>query len=185
MGIDGADDEDTPKSPLHTFGIILLDWLVAGAPFECEEEILKLIENLKDSYDSTDWLIKRWDAIRFELSGNSEQALAAEKEALTLAKSANLPTWVINDILIDCRNLENTVHNQKREWVVDSEIQKELTNLETIVYLPVLDRYLTDIYSALSKEEFKFQTASPNTIFFGTNIGGCLLYTSPSPRDRG
>lgn len=173
LGIDGADD-DTPKSPLHTFGIILLDWLVAGAPFECEEEILKLIENLRDSYDSTDWLIKRWDAIRFVLSGNSEQALAAEKEALTLAKSANLPTWVINDILIDCRNLENTVHNQKREWVVDSEIQKELTNLETIVYLPVLDRYLTDIYSALSKEEFKFQTASPNTIFFGTNIGGII-----------
>ena len=87
------------------------------------------------------------------LSGNSEQALAAEKEALTLAKPANLPTWVINDILIDCCNLENTVHNQKREWVVDSEIKKELTNLETIVYLPVLDRYLTDIYSALSKEE--------------------------------
>ena len=174
MGIDGADDEDTPKSPLHTFGIILLDWLVAGASFECEEEILKLIENLKDSYDSTDWLIKRWDAIRFVLSGNSEQALAAEKESLTLAKSANSPTWIINDILIDCRNLENAVHNQKREWVVDSEIQKELTNLETIVYLPVLDRYLTDIYSALSKEEFKFQTASPNTIFFGTNIGGII-----------
>lgn len=174
LGIDGADDEDTPKSPLHTFGIILLDWLVAGAPFECEEEILKLIENLKDSYDSTDWLIKRWDAIRFVLSGNFKQALAAEKEALTLAKSANLPTWIINDILIDCRNLENTVHNQRRERVVDSEIQKELTNLETIVYLPVLDRYLTDIYSALSKEEFKFQTASPNTIFFGTNIGGII-----------
>lgn len=84
------------------------------------------------------------------------------------------PSSIINDILIDCRNLENTVHNQKREWVVDSEIQKELTNLETIVYLPVLDRYLTDIYSALSKEEFKFQTASPNTIFFGTNIGGII-----------
>ena len=166
LGINGADDKDTPKSPLHTFGMVALDWLVTGAPLECEEEILKLIENLKDSYDSTDWLIKRWDAIRFELSGNFEQALIAEKEALSLAKAANLPTWIINDILIDCRNLEDEVHNQKGEWVVDSEVQKELTNLETIVYLPVLDRYLTDIYSALSKEEFKFQTASPNTIFF-------------------
>lgn len=174
LGIDGADDKDTPKSPLHTFGMAALDWLVTGAPLECEEEILKLIEHLNDSYDSTDWLIKRWDAIRFELSGNFEQALIAEKEALSLAKAANLPTWIINDILIDCRNLENEVHNQKGEWVVDSEVQKELTNLETIVYLPVLDRYLTDIYSALSKEEFKFQTASPNTIFFGTNIGGVI-----------
>lgn len=174
LGINGADDKDTPKSPLHTFGMVALDWLVTGAPLECEEGILKLIENLKDSYDSTDWLIKRWDAIRFELSGNFEQALIAEKEALSLAKAANLPTWIINDILIDCRNLEDEVHNQKGEWVIDSEVQKELTNLETIVYLPVLDRYLTDIYSALSKEEFKFQTASPNTIFFGTNIGGVI-----------
>lgn len=174
LGIDRADDKDTPKSSLHTFGILLLDWLVAGVPFECEEEIVKLIENLNDSYNSTDWLKKRWDAILFALSGNFEQALAAEKEALSLAKSANLPTWIINDILIDCRNLEITVNNQKKERVVNSEIQKELTNLETIVYLPVLDRYRIDVYSALSKEEFKFQTASPNTIFFGTNIDSII-----------
>lgn len=37
--------------------------------------------------------------------------------------------------------------------------------------MPVLDRYLTDIYSVIAKEEFKYQTASPNTIFFGTNLG--------------
>jgi len=70
--------------------------------------------------------------------------------------------------------MDKKLFNEYAKWVVDSEIQKELTNLETIVYLPVLDRYLTDIYSALSKEEFKFQTASPNTIFFGTNIGGVI-----------
>ena len=34
-----------------------------------------------------------------------------------------------------------------------------------------MDRYLTDIYSVIAKEEFKYQTASPNTIFFGTNLG--------------
>ena len=59
----------------------------------------------------------------------------------------------------------------RREWVIDSDVQKELKDLETIVYLPVLDRYLTDIYSVIAKEEFKYQTASPNTIFFGTNLG--------------
>lgn len=170
LGIDGIVDEDKSQSAFHTLGVAALDWLVLGTPLDCETEILKLIEKLDDLYDRTDWLIKRWDAIRFELSGKSEDALTAEKDALALAKKANLSTWIINDILIDCRNLENEVHNQKREFVVESEIKKELTNLETIVYLPVLDRYLTDIYGDLSKEEFKFQTASPNTIFFGTNM---------------
>ena len=79
----------------------------------------------------------------------------------SLAKAGNLPKWIVNDILIDCRNIENEVHNKKREWVIGSEIQKELEDLETIVYLPVLDRYLTDIYSTLAKEEFKYQTAPP------------------------
>ena len=171
LGIDATDDADTPKSPMHMLGIAALDWLVTGTPLNCDAEILNFIDNLGELYDHTDWLLKRWDAIRFELSGDSVKALETEKEALALARSANLPKWIINDILIDCRNIENEVHNKKRERVVDSEIQKELKDLETIVYLPVLDRYLTDIYSALAKEEFKYQTASPNTMFFGTNLG--------------
>lgn len=171
LEIDSTDDADVPASPLHAFGIAALDWLIAGSPLDCDAEILNLIGNLGDLYDSTDWLLKRWDAIRCELCGELEKALEAEKKALALAREANLPNWIINDILIDCRNIENEVHSQKREWVIDSDVQKELKDLETIVYLPVLDRYLTDIYSVIAKEEFKYQTASPNTIFFGTNLG--------------
>lgn len=170
LGINSVDNADVTESPLHTFGIAALDWLVAGTHLDCDTEILNLIGNLGDLYDSTDWLLKRWDAIRFDLSGDSEKALEVEKEALALAKAGNLPKWIVNDILIDCRNIENEVHNKKREWVIGSEIQKELEDLETIVYLPVLDRYLTDIYSTLAQEEFKYQTAPPNTIFFGTNL---------------
>ena len=171
LGIDTTDEAGSSQSPLHMLGIAALDWLITGKPLNCDTEILKLVGNLKDLYDSTDWLLKRWDAIRFELSGDFEKALEAEKEALSLAKEENLPKWIINDILIDCRNIENEVHDRKKELVIGSEIQKELKKLETIVYLPVLDRYLTDIYGALAKEEFKYQTASPNTIFFGTNLG--------------
>lgn len=175
LGINGAtDDEDAIQSPLHALGEAALDWLVSGTPLNCEAEILNLIENISDLYDSTTWLVKRWDAIRCELSGNPEQALEDEKEALALAKKANLPTWIINDILIDCRNLENEVRFRKRDWTIDNGIQDQLANLETIVYLPVLDRYLTDVYNALAKEEFKIQTASPYTYFFGTNISAVV-----------
>jgi len=152
LGIDPPDSTVATKSPLHAFGIAALDWLITGTTLNCDAEILNLIGRLGELYDCTDWLLKRWNAIRFELSGDYEKALEAEKEALALAKSANLPHWIINDILIDCRNIENEVHSQKREWVTDSDFQKELKNLETIVYLPVLDRYLTDIYDALAKD---------------------------------
>lgn len=174
LGLHTADSKDAGQSPLHNLGIAALNWLVTGAPLNCDAEILNLIGNLGDLYSSTDWLLKRWDAIRFELSGDSEKSLGAEKEALALARAGNLPKWIINDILIDCRNIENEVYNKKRKWVVDSEIQKELNALETIVYLPVLDRYLTDIYNDLAKEEFRYQAASPNTIFFGTSLRAAI-----------
>lgn len=171
LGIDFTNETDGTESPLHAFGTAALDWLVTGIPFDCNSEILNLIRSLEDLYDNTDWLIKRWDAIHFELSGDFEKALQAEKEALALAKTEDLPKWIINNILIDCRNIENEIYDQKREWVIDSETQKELRELETIVYLPVLDRYLTDIYGTLAEEEFKYQTASSNTIFFGSKLG--------------
>lgn len=171
LGIESKSETDGTESPLHTFGIAALEWLVAGIPFDCNLEILNFIRSLEDLYDNTDWLLKRWDAIRFGVSGDTKKALEAEMEALRLAKAENLPQWIISNILIDCKNIENELHNQNGEWVTDSEIQKELRDLETIVYLPVLDRYLTNIYNTLAEEEFKYQTASPNTIFFGTNFG--------------
>ena len=171
LGIDSPFDEAVDVAPLHELGIAALDWLVSGTALDCDSEIINLIKNLDELYDSTDWLLKRWDAIRLELSGEYEKALESEKEALSLAKAANLPSWIVNDILIDCRNIENEIHNQRRSWSVENDFQKELRDLETIVYLPVMDRYLAEIYRALANEEFKFQTASPNTTFFGTNLG--------------
>lgn len=171
LGLYSTHDSIDTESPLHAFGIAALDWLVNGKPLNCDTEILNLISELGTIYESTAWLRKRWDAICLELEGNSEKALEAEKEALKLAKENNLPQWIINDILIDCRNIENEFHHQNQEWVVHSEIQQELNDLDTIVYLPVSDRYLSDIYKAIEKEEFKHQAASYSTVFLGTNFG--------------
>lgn len=174
LGINLWGNAEVTESPLHTFGMAALEWLVTGTPLECDTDILNLCENLRDLYGSTDWLLKRWDAIRFELSGDAQKALEAKKEALKLAKRQDLPKWIINDILIDCRNLENEIYSKKREWNTGSETQKELENLDTIVYLPVVDRYLSNIYKELEKEEFRYRTASPNTIFHATNLAGII-----------
>lgn len=170
LGIYDEEDKNVPETPMHKLGIAALDWLVTGTPLKNDTEVLNLIEALKELYDSTDWIIKRWDVIRFALSGNFEKAFKAGKEALALAKMRNLPTWIINDILIDCRNIENEIFNNERKWGAEGEAQKELNKLDTIVYFPVLDRYLANIYDSIAKEQFKRQTASPNTILMGTNL---------------
>lgn len=168
LGIWQPVDTDSCQSPMHTLGLAAIDWLVNGTSMDCETEILNLAKSLDDLYDSTDWLLRRWDAIRSEQSGDLDSALVAEIEALELAKERNLPQWIISDILIDCRNFENAISGK---WTIGSDFQKELTEQDTIVYLPVLDRYLTEIYDTLQKEELKYQTASPNTVFYGSSIG--------------
>lgn len=166
--------EVTAESSLHHLGVSALNWLVTGKNFDCGDSILGLIEKASDLYSDTKWLIMRWDAIKYEIAGDIERALVKEQEALTLAKASCLPKWIINDILIDCRNIEYEVNHSKRQMVLQSEAQNELSQSDTIVYLPVLDRYLENAYEGIIKEELRIGTASHNTMFFGTNLATVL-----------
>lgn len=72
--------------------------------------------------------------------------------------------------MIDCRNLELALYQTNSSNTFKGKAQKELDNLETIVYLPVADRYLETAYNETSQEEIKRKTASRYTTFYGTNI---------------
>ena len=159
------------QSALHDLGVAALDWLVTGYGDISDASILALIDHASDLYSETNWLARRWDAIRHELAGDIDGALQAENQALSLARIANMPPWIIANILIDCRNIENQVFAREQKHFTSGEGQKELDKLDTIVYLPVLDRYLGNIYSALAKETTKYKMAKPGIMFLGTNIG--------------
>ena len=161
-------------SALHDLGAAALDWLVMGYGDISDASILTLIDHVSDLYSETNWLTRRWDAIRHELAGDIDGALRAENQALSLARAANMPSWIIANILIDCRNIENQVFAREQKHFASGDGQKELDKLDTIVYLPVLDRYLGNVYNALAKETVKFKMAKPGTIFMGTNIGGII-----------
>lgn len=162
--------KDDPESSLHHLGISALDWLITGRKFDCDNNILDLIQNVAYLYNDVNWLVKRWDAIKYELIGDLERALISEKEALSLAKTCRLPKWIINDILIDCRNIENEVNQSKRQWVIQSAAQAELNESDTIIFLPVLDRYLENVYEELIQDELRINTASHDTMLLGTNM---------------
>lgn len=162
------------KSTLHDLGVAALDWLITGTAAIADEDVLKLIESVSSLYTDTEWLIRRWDAIRHEMAGDINGALSAEIQALSLARSSGMPPWIVANILIDCRNIENEVFAREGKIFAEGEGQKELNELDTVVYLPVLDRYLGNVYNGLAKETEKFKMASPGTMFFGTNIGGIV-----------
>lgn len=166
--------EPSELSTLHDLGVAALDWLVKGQGEIPDASILAMIEHVSNLYSETDWLYRRWDAIRHEMAGDIDGALKAENHALSLARTANMPPWIIANILIDCRNIENQIFARDQKYFTSGDGQKELDRLDTIVYLPVLDRYLGNVYGALAKETAKFKMAKPGTLFMGTNIGGII-----------
>lgn len=167
-------EEPTEPSALHDLGVAALNWLVKGQGDISERNILAMIEHVSDLYSETDWLTRRWDAIRHEMIDDIDGALKVENNALSLARTANMPPWIIANILIDCRNIENQIFARDRKYFTSGDGQKELDKLDTIVYLPVLDRYLGNIYALLAKETAKFKMAQPGTLFMGTNIRGII-----------
>lgn len=175
LGIPQVKGEDVSEpSVLHDLGVAALDWLVTGQGDISDKGILDLIDSVSDLYSDTKWLSRRWDAVRHEMAGDIDGALTAENQALSLARASEMPPWIVANILIDCRNIENEIFSRDRKLFSEGSGQKGLDELNTIVYLPVLDRYLGNVYGALAKETEKFKTAKPGTMFRGTNIGGII-----------
>ena len=166
--------DSSKQSALHDLGVSALDWLITGTGTISDEDVLQLIECVSSLYTNTEWLVRRWDAIRHEIAGDIDGALRAESQALSLARASEMPPWIVANILIDCRNIENEVFAKEGKMFAEGDGQKALNELDTIVYLPVLDRYLGNVYNGLAKETEKFKMAKPGTMFFGTNIGSII-----------
>lgn len=170
LGLQGLKNKDIGvNSIFHNLGIKIIDWLIKGDNFYSAAELDELIEKSKGLYSNIDWLSKRWDALNLCFIGKFEEALKFEEEALDLARKSNMPEWIINDILIDCRNLENDVNHLQRRFVYGNH-QQELDASSSFIYLPVSDRFLQYAYKGAIQEEIKINSQSDRTTTFGTNL---------------
>ena len=171
--------KDVDESELHGFGCSLLNWLVSGKWEVKDEEIIHFISKCSEVFLNIECLQRRWDAIRSYIHGDLTKALSDEEDALRLARKAKESSWIINNILIDCRNLEIDIYNQNRRSLISTEYkgkyQEELAAQNTTVSLPVLDRYRANICEQIEKDEFKIKTANPYTEFYGTNLPNALI----------
>jgi len=132
----------------------------------------KLKKELLDFYSSGN-LKKvvqcRLDALECFLEGRIEDALTNTIKALEIAQKAkNIPTWIVNDIAIDIRNISfenNQYHNilsfeNKGQEVLDASVEP--------VYYPVVDRAASDFYKISYEDSLQEIMESPFTV----NLGG-------------
>jgi hypothetical protein len=166
--------KDIEQTELHKFGCALLSWLVKGKWEVGDEDIIDFISKCSEVFPNTNWLQKRWDAIRSYFKGHMEIALGFEEQALVIAREAKESDWVINNILIDCRNIEGAIGNLNNRFLINSKYQNELSAQKTTVYLPVLDRYLNNIYELIEKDEFREETATPYTQLMGSSMSNAI-----------
>lgn len=159
-------------SKLHETGEQIINWLINGKLFLTNNVKKELIDAVSVIYPNTEWYSKRLDSIDFYLQGDLIRSFESEQESLKLAEKANIVPWIVNNILIDLRNLQfeiPTINGIDRE-----EYKKRLDEIKYTIYVPVLDRYLENTYEKLIAEEIKIHTATTGTTFFGNCVNELL-----------
>lgn len=137
-----------------------------------EYNISLLLEELSSilSDEFFDVIKERWNAIQYFWFGNLDKAIEYERKALKLAEERNLSEWLIQDILIDLRNLVGSKEEEKSNYLETRELQGELDKRESTLFYPLIDRYNTSLYQELFDEDVKASTKSPYSTRYGHMI---------------
>ncbi len=113
---------------------------------------------------------ERWNAIQYYYLNDLEKALEYENLALKYAREMQLPNWIVQDILIDLRNLYTFEAQAKNQYIFKSAAQEELDIEESALFYPLLDRYEKSLYEEIAQQTKKSSTQSPYSVILGNNI---------------
>ncbi|AEF17817.1 hypothetical protein Thexy_1793 [Thermoanaerobacterium xylanolyticum LX-11] len=139
--------------------------------------LLSTLENLQ-SKKLHEVVVNRWKAIQYFWNDDIDRCITYEEAALEIAKKNSLSNWIVQDILIDLRNLYMLQGQQNNQIVFNSEAQKELDNESTVLFYPLIDRYDKSLYEEITKQNIKSLTRSPYTVSWGNNIDKYIDYLS-------
>lgn len=146
-------DETEKTSEFDDWGLQFLPILFEGKTIK-HFNVAMYMEALKAAQDDEHQQVVqiRWQAIQAYYTGDVEKCLERLEAALKLAKETNLPTWVIQDILIDPRNQHWTLCTVKNAFA-DTPAQKELTESSEELYYPILDRIHESLDSVVTRQK--------------------------------
>ena len=105
--------------------------------FDILEEyfVSKIEEELKEI------LTQRFSALQLYFKGDLNGAISILSDSLMKATNdVNIPKWIVNNIAIDLRNVQNEKGNYENSWPNSNSGLEYLNNSKEPIYFPLLDR---------------------------------------------
>ena len=115
-------------------------------------------------------IIKRIDALYAYFSNDIKKCIEILNDCLNLAYEKGISEWIINDILIDLRNIVFWYNESKGKFIIDDKYQKSLVERKSVLYYPVIDRIHTNLFEKIIEDSIKSRTQSPYSVTIGGNL---------------
>lgn len=153
----------------------LLDWIMGNSDFP-EKTYKKFCDELICIYkiDTNDVILKRWSAFEKYFTSNISETVNIYNEIFKDIINLKCPSDLLDDILIDGRNVLNEMEQLNNKIIVDNPFQKELDKHNRKLTMPIYDRLKADSYEKVLKDTFTIETKDSNTIIFGSGLESVL-----------
>ena len=120
-----------------------------------ENKILEIYNgNLKDLIGI------RLEAVKLYYNGNIEECIQKLKNIID-KENDRVPKWILNDIAIDLKNLENIQDELNNRIRFENDGQRYLNNCEESLYYPLIDRADENRKKEILKKLINYQLESP------------------------
>jgi len=157
-----SDEKETQTSDLDKLCLSVLEVLLGEKKFE-DVTLPSLLKTLSETQSPKlhEVVSRRWAIIASLFNGDLDAALINIEAAYnTFSEDVSVPKWLINDILIDWRNLKTT-DIQIKNIAYDSSVQEKINQQNSLIFFPLTDRFSTNINDDIWDRNFKVLTGSP------------------------
>lgn len=161
------DEKELQTSDLDKLCLSVLEVLLGEKKFE-DVNLPSLLRNLSEiqSPKLHEVVSRRWTVIASLFNGDLDAALVNIEAAYNaLSEDLSVPKWLINDILIDWRNLKTT-DIQIKNILYDSLVQEKINQQNSLIFFPLIDRFNININDDIWDRNFKAITGSPYSTTF-------------------
>jgi hypothetical protein len=155
------DEKDVQTSNLDNLCLDVMEFLLGEKKFK-DINLENLLNELNAIQSSRlhEIIAQRWKVISSFYTGDLESALSISESIFnTFSKDVSVPKWLLNDVLIDWRNLQ-IVDDQIKD-VYRISVQEKIDQQNSLVFFPLADRFSTNINNDIWDRNFKEITGSP------------------------
>jgi hypothetical protein len=168
------DERNIQSSDLDKMCLAILEVLLGEKGFK-DIDLTSLLETLSriQSPKLHELVSQRWKAITAFYNGELDTALSIIESIYNkYSEDAAIPKWLINDVLLDWRNLNIT--NEHVKNIIDVSVQERLNQQSSLLFFPLIDRFGAEISSDILERNFNIATSSPfsNTLYNTEHLFG-------------